>query len=403
MSNFAVKIQRIFIKPHSNADALELGNIGSPDGWQVVVKRGQYKTGDLVAYIGENSVVCENTLRKYGFWNEEKNIGMLAGSKGDRVKAIRLRGEFSLGICIPVKENFGGYYSIPHCDDGEDRIVNEGENVDFILGVSKYEPPIPIALAGEVFNLGQHLTVDYDIENIKNYPDVLVEGEEVQCTIKIHGTNLQLIYLPNINDMAPHVHEELLFIDNVLANDEDNTSGFVGVVSKGLGAQGLCFKWNEANKNNVYQRAVHNQLSHIVRALNQAEFKEPVVIMGEVFGEGIQDLTYGVKRGNIGFKVFDIYVGFRNAGRFLNDDELDQLCALLELPRVEVVYRGPFSKAKIDELVQGVYDTFDGKKEVREGVVIKPVIERRDSGLGRVVLKSINESYLLRKGGTEYN
>lgn len=102
MSNFEVKVQKIYIKPHPNADALELGNIGSPDGWQVVVKKGQYKTGDLVAYIGENSVVPEWVLRKYGFWNEEKNIGMLAGSKGDRVKAVRLRQEFSLGICIPL-------------------------------------------------------------------------------------------------------------------------------------------------------------------------------------------------------------------------------------------------------------------------------------------------------------
>ncbi|MEM2159401.1 MAG: hypothetical protein QXN55_00415 [Candidatus Nitrosotenuis sp.] len=179
MSNFEVKVQRIFIRPHNNADALELGNIGSPDGWQVVVKKGQYETGDLVAYIGENAVVPEWVLKKYGFWNTEKDIGMLAGSKGNRVKAVRLRGEFSLGICIPNEEVVS--------DDYTAVLGLEGENVADILGVTKYEPPIPTQLTGEVFNLGQHLTVDYDIENIKNYPNVLVEGEEVQVTEKIHG------------------------------------------------------------------------------------------------------------------------------------------------------------------------------------------------------------------------
>jgi hypothetical protein len=37
---------------------------------------------------------------------------------------------------------------------------------------------------------------------------------------------------------------------------------------------------------------------------------------------------------------------------------------------------------------------------MREGVVIKPLVERRDDswgGLGRVVLKSVSEEYLLRK------
>lgn len=65
--------------------------------------------------------------------------------------------------------------------------VFENQDVSQILGVEKWSPPIPTQLAGEVFNLGQHFTVDYDIENIKNYPDVLQEGEEVQVTEKIHG------------------------------------------------------------------------------------------------------------------------------------------------------------------------------------------------------------------------
>jgi len=52
----------------------------------------------------------------------------------------------------------------------------------------------------------------------------------------------------------------------------------------------------------------------------------------------------------------------------------------------------------------------DGKESVsgkgvhiREGVVIRPSIERYEYKLGRVQLKSISEKYLLRKNATEYN
>lgn len=40
---------------------------------------------------------------------------------------------------------------------------------------------------------------------------------------------------------------------------------------------------------------------------------------------------------------------------------------------------------------------------MREGIVIRPVLERRHDALGRVQLKSVSDDYLLRKGGTEYN
>lgn len=189
MSDFSVKVQKIFIKPHPNADALELGNIGHKEGWQVCVKKGQFRTGDLVVYIGENSVVPDWILKRYGFWNEEKDKGLLAGTKGNRVKAIRLRNEFSLGICLPTSNRPEPAYTISMIElENESKvIVDEGTEVAEILGVIKYEPPIPTQLAGEVFFAGMSIGVSYDVEDIKNYPDVLEDGEEVQMSVKIHG------------------------------------------------------------------------------------------------------------------------------------------------------------------------------------------------------------------------
>jgi len=100
MSTFSVKVRKIEILPHPNADALELAQV---DDYRCVVKKGQYKTGDLVVYIPEAAVVPEWILKQYNFWNEKENKGMLAGSLGNRVKAIKLRGELSTGIILPIQ------------------------------------------------------------------------------------------------------------------------------------------------------------------------------------------------------------------------------------------------------------------------------------------------------------
>jgi len=135
-------------------------------------------------------------------------------------------------------------------------------------------------------------------------------------------------------------------------------------------------------------------------------------VLGEVFGASIQDLTYGAmaKEGDRpGFRVFDIFVSAPHGthephqARYLNDDELESACKGLGLARVPVLYRGPFSKKVAEEYTNGK-ETVSGKKlHIREGIVIRPVIERRANNLGRVQLKSVSADYLLRKNGTEYH
>jgi len=132
----------------------------------------------------------------------------------------------------------------------------------------------------------------------------------------------------------------------------------------------------------------------------------PVFILGETYGSGIQDLGYGANSKEdtkIGFRVFDIYVGLPNRGRYLNDEELQSACKKLGLKRVPVLYRGPFSVPLMEEYTVGK-ETVSGKNlHLREGIVIRPLVERDHPKLGRVQLKSISPKYLLRSNATEYN
>jgi RNA ligase (TIGR02306 family) len=263
----------------------------------------------------------------------------------------------------------------------EAKFVNEGEDVTSFLGITKYEPPIPTSMAGEVFNaFGKTLT--YDIENIKNFPDALIEGEEVVMTEKLHGT-------------------WACFGLNVEMNGDEIGTITPIVTSKGLSAKGLAFKDNEANEKNLYMKTfkelgMYDKLYDTVCCQGGLS----VYILGEIYGEGVQDLQYGVNGKS--FRAFDIYFGEPGSGEYLNYDDFKGKCDLLGIDTVPVLYRGPYSREIIEQNTNGKETVSGTEACIREGGVIKPVIERKVDGLGRVNIKSISEAYLLRKNGTEF-
>lgn len=371
MSDFAVLVEPIrAVLEHPNADALEIAQIR---GYQAIVLKDQYEAGDLVAYIPEQAVMPDDLIEEMGL------TGRLAGKERNRVKAIRLRGVLSQGLCYPAREGW-----------------EQGQDVTEELGITKWDPPIPAHMGGELWNAGSRRCLKYDIQNWKNYPEVLQDDEEVVFTEKIHGTFCGFGLLPK-----------------VLHSDEH---GSVTVFSKGLGGRGLAFQLtdeegNQANEKNLYVRA-YRKFEHALRLIKYGEFhdasEEPLFILGEVFGRGIQDLAYGANSSQdeqLGYRVFDAYAGFPGRGRYLNDAELEALCTIGGLPRVPVLYRGPFSKEVMEDFTDG-RETLSGQNQhIREGIVMRPVLERRDPELGRVILKSVSGAYLTRKGKnvTEYN
>lgn len=122
-----------------------------------------------------------------------------------------------------------------------------------------------------------------------------------------------------------------------------------------------------------------------------------VILFGEVFGPGIQDMDYGIAFGR-GFRVFDISAD----GRYLDWCEVAKLCGHFGVETVPLLYEGPFSREKVDELTYG--PTTLGSPRCgfkgREGVVIAPLTEQWMSG-SRMILKSVSADYLDRKGAED--
>jgi RNA ligase (TIGR02306 family) len=384
MSSFAVTLERVTVRPHPNADRLELARVGLFDA---VVGKDSFKSGDVVLYIPEQAVLPENLISKLNL------DGKLAGPQKNRVKAVKLRGALSQGIVAKL-DILSVFPEHDHYENVVNALMDTRHGVDSdydfapVLGVEKWEPEIPAHMSGQVESGAQMLSW-VDIENIKRYPDIFTEGEPVWVTEKIHGTCLLATVALEQNDGAYDVQN-------------------VTVSSKGLAEKHLALTEDE---NNLYWRAVNaypvRELALEIAAHFGELNVESVGIYGEVYGAGVQDLSYGVK-GNIGkpgFAVFDARVKLTDGTDFWVNSGIIHGEGVLstEIPKVPTLFIGPYNIEEIAKIASGKEQVSGTEANLREGVVIRPVEESRSEVVsGRKIAKFVTEEYLTRKGGTEY-
>jgi len=346
MAKFEAKVYRLTIEEHPNADTIELAKVGD---YRSIVRKGQFKTGDLGVYVPEAAIVPDWLISELGL------EGKLAGKDKNRVKAVKLRGIFSQGLIYPVhatqlRDGYGYSISRPltaHQLPMACR-VHEGSNVTEFLGITKWEPPIPTCMNGEVYNAFGY-TLKYDIENIKRYPDVFEDGEEVSITEKIHGTWCCFGSHPTVDVPV--------------------------VTSKGLSEKGLAFKFNDANKRNLYIRAFHsgteNERTVVERAaevLGILLTDTPIYLLGEIYGMGVQDLLYGIDKPQ--FRLFDIYVGEPGQGKYVDAIKLPRIANALGVGTVPELYVGRYSKDIVQQYTDGDETVSGQAAHMREGIVI---------------------------------
>jgi RNA ligase (TIGR02306 family) len=166
------------IRKHPNADSLDIAEVL---GWQVVVKSGIHKEGDSVVFITIDSIVPK--LPWSEFLVDPKNP-----DKPLRVKNIKLRGEYSSGIVIPLSE-FPSQFTAT-CVVGEDLTT--------LLGVTKYIKETPANLSGEdAGSFPTHLISKTDEDNGLNDPElvskVLEADTHITITQKLDGSSVTIV------------------------------------------------------------------------------------------------------------------------------------------------------------------------------------------------------------------
>jgi len=189
MRKLATIRQILDLRPIPGADQIELAVV---DGWTVVVRVGEFKRGDPCVYFEIDSFL---PLRPEFEHIRARCFKRMGEQEGLRIKTIRLRGQLSQGMALPLT-------SFPEIITEWDRLCNEGlkaanttiHDVDFseLLGVQKYEPPVPTQLAGNVSGNFPGFIPKTDQERCQNYGrEIFVdnEGARYEITVKLDGTS----------------------------------------------------------------------------------------------------------------------------------------------------------------------------------------------------------------------
>jgi tRNA-binding EMAP/Myf-like protein len=146
------------------------------------------------------------------------------------------------------------------------------------------------------------------------------------------------------------------------------------------------------NRHNYYSDDIWGRIAKKYNMKNIVP--KDCIIYGEIYGNGIQDLTYGLK--DIDVVIFDIkykneYLGWSDVWAFCNEHGLKT---------VPQLYIGNFSKEILDQYTNGL--SLICPTQIREGIVVKTLEEGSHPKIGRKILKNLSANYLLRKNATEF-
>jgi len=364
MSDIAITVQTIqSVDRHPDADRLDVIKIL---GTQCVTGAGDHTPGEKVLYFPADMMIPESVAEELGVKKYLKHVRWNGKKVQSRIAACRLRGVPSFGFVIPC-----------------DQRMEVDTDVTTIYQGEKYEPPtvlsnLPGVISGKRFQLEPGDFTKYtNIQHYWRYPGVFSEfgdDEQVVITEKIHGTNSR-----------------------------------VGVLFEGdewvYAAGSHKVRWMQCNEAFRYWRPLDNEgmLSMLAELCGECA---NVIVYGEIFGSGVQDLDYGVE-GDVGYRVFDIKINTV----FLDWTDVQAHCLKHGVPTVPVLYQGPWScvSGVIDEYASGLTSvgTPVRKFKGREGIVIKPVLERQTNLIGgrfnaqRAILKYVSADYLDRKGAQD--
>lgn len=289
-------IRRIaYIERIEGADNIVIANV---DGWQVVIKKDEFNAGDLAIYIEIDSWVPHDLAPFLSKGNEPREYN---GVKGERLRTIKLRGQVSQGLLLPV-ESSGSLHIIEWMCAGKSLAMDaidgdfnpEGFDVTDILGIQKWEAPIPAQLQGQAAGtFPTSLIPKTDQPRIQNFFDEIKKHEDRFVTRKVWNDKTQ-----TLEEHPPMVPSDLQRATYEVTMKLDGSSctifrweGELRVCSRNLE-----LKINEENKDNTF----------VAMALKIGDkIPDGFAFQGELMGPGIQGNREGFTEHK--FFVFDIF------------------------------------------------------------------------------------------------
>jgi RNA ligase (TIGR02306 family) len=329
------------LNPIVGADAIECATLG---GWKVVVKKGEYNVGDLAVYCEIDSWIPTELA---SFLSKGKEPREFEGIKGERLRTVKLRGQLSQGLLLPLE---------PTCSNIQSELY-EDLDVSLPLNIVKWERPMNAQLAGMAKGNFPSLIPKTDQERVQNLVEEILAaaqaGIQFEITEKLEGSSMTCYLI----------------------------DGEFGVCSRNLDLK-------ETEGNSFWETARHEDIEAKMRDTGpDAQF----AIQGELIGPGIQGNIYKLSRPE--FHVFDVYN--ISACRYLNPGERWHLIRLMGLRHVPVLAPnarlydtlGITDIPHLLKFAEGQTVLLTSNTE-REGIVFKEVN-------GGMSFKAISNNYLL--------
>ena len=393
--------------PHPDHDTTNLELVVS-NGYQLVVRKGQFSVGDLAVQIFPDTIVPCTEPFKF-IWEKYVTIDGTVPANRRRITVRKFRKEWSEGLLLPASEFYEEFKTAYKLEDGSTigQFLTPGVDVSDLLGLEHYDPDVhaanaptaggvsvkgpkrkgryPRSILGWIKFIWRALTGSgklkvedvpfhvptYDVDALKNYKNAFDNLEAmvldtsgcmtmaythpvtVVVTEKVHGSNARFVYL-----------------------DGEMYAG-----SRQL--------WKAKDSNCVWRKA----LKQNPWIEDWCKEHEGFALYGEV-APTQGGFSYGCKDGEVKFFWFDIYtpgkewVDYDDYGTYGINEAIGKYM-------VPLLYYGPYNFEKISKLVDGT-SIAAGGKHIREGVVIRTAREVSQRGLGRTQLKLVSNVFLER-------
>ncbi|MEW6087057.1 MAG: RNA ligase (ATP) [bacterium] len=338
------------MQPVENANQIEKCRIKD---WWIVILKNQFKVNENVVYFEIDSflpITPEFEFLLKGS-SPKKMIIDTVERTGIRLKTKKIRGQLSQGLIMPLSILEGKKYS-KDTRENPDYNFFAGKDVSELLGVYKYEPPLPASLSGEFKGGFPPFVPKTDEERIQNCGDLLEKhkGELFYVSEKIDGTSVT--YYKHNNEF------------------------------------GVCQRnWELKETTVIYWKLamefdIRNKLA------------EGFSIQGEIAGEGVQGNPLKLKGQHLFiYNVWDI-----KNNKYLDYKDFICFVAAMGLKTVPIINDNFVLMHTVDSLLAMAEGNSAISSNPREGLIFRPLSEQRDyinGAISRLSFKAISNSYLI--------
>lgn len=344
------------IRPIAGADRIVVAQV---DGWECVVQKDEFHEGDRIIYVEVDSIMPERP--EFEFLRDRKF----------RVRTIKLRGQVSQGLVLPLKYLPEGNYEV-------------GTDVTDILGVKKYDPEAlqEAKLLQNQPKTSKNVFVKF-MMRFKWYRRLFMKSKRKggfpDWIVKTDETRIQ--NLTTLFNIEQGKGTKFSVTEKV---DGQSATYYLRRISKRKFEFGVCSRnihlstpdtssyWAVAKKYDI-----EGVLEKLIGDYNT------IVLQGEICGNSIQGNKYHIS----GYELFVFNLIYPD--HKCTTAEIAELCAPLGLKTVPIVEEDMVLPATIADLVEYSKGySVVRKEQKREGIVVR-------NTQNNISFKVINPDFLL--------